>query len=345
MEEFLDDNLFSIVTSLQRFFSHYYGNFIGIGKAIGGIMCLVVVAQEAFQMMQLKKGIDVMALFRPVLIALVLANWSSFTLALRQPFVGEGNSVEGWAKNGIYKKELEAVRQLHMKRWELQLNQYTVLQDARAKAEVAEDALKEDKSTLEEIYDTVKDWFGKVSDFAKTRLNMRNTFLAWIFEKAIDFFAMLIWNCCVYLTFFVREIGLGIMTITGPIAFGMSVLPIWKDAWASWVTRYISLCLYGFVAYVIMAAALQLFKYGIEVDIKRMSTPGIVFTDFMNFNGLYVLIGAVVGGYGLKMVPEIVTWIVPANSGMAISHFVSGVTGAAKKTAETAGKAVAAAAA
>ena len=342
MEEFLDDNLLSIVTSLQLFFSKYYTNFISIGQAIGGTMCLVIVAQEAYQMMQLKKGIDVLALLRPILLSLVLANWTSFTMALRQPFVGEGNSVEGWAKNGIYKREKLAVDQLHEQRWKIQLSQYTVLQDARAKADAADEAMQEDKSLIGEIYGTVEDFFEKVVDLTKTRLNMKNTFFAWIFEKLIDFIAMLIWNCCVLLTFFAREIGLGIMTITGPITFGMSVLPVWKDAWASWVSRYISLCLYGFVAYVVMAAALQLFKYGIEVDIKRMSTPGIVFTDFMNFNGLYVLMGAVVGGFGLRMVPEIVTWIVPANSGMAISHFVGGVMGAGQKAVATAGKAVAA---
>ena len=341
--EFIDENIFSIITSLQQFFTKYYGHFVSIGQAIGGVLCLVVVAKEAFQMMQLQKGIDVLALFRPILIALVLANWSSFTLALRQPFMGSGVSVESWARNTVYKKELAMVDLLHEKRWELQLRQYEVLQNARAKAEVAEEAVKEDKNVLSQMYDNVKDLFAKASDVFKSLWNIKNTWFVFLFEKLIGFLTQLIWAYSVFFTFFVREIGIGILTITGPISFGMSVLPIWKDTWASWVTRYVSYCLYGFVAYFIMAAALQLFKYGIEVDIQRLSTPEILLTDWANFNGMYSLVGALVGGLGLRMVPEIVTWIVPSNSGMAISHFINGASDAGKKTVATVGKAVAAA--
>lgn len=335
MHEFLDEHFLYVVTSLSGFFRHYYGSLVGVGKAFGAVLSLVVVASEAYQMMLLKKSIDILSLLRPILICFVLAFWGSFTTGLRQPFDG----IENWARKGVYQTEVNKVNQLHKKRWEVQLKQYQILQDARAKAEVAEDQVKENKNALMEAWDNIKEFSKKLLDISKVIFDLKNTFFNWILEHIVNFIASIIWHICVLLTFFGKEIGLGILTITGPISFGISVLPVWKDAWASWVARYLSFCLYGFVAYLIMAAAMQLFKYGIEVDIQRLSTPGV--PNPYNFNGLYSIVGAVVGGYGLRMTPEIVSWIFPTNTSMAISNFIGGMQNAVKQTAGTAAKAAA----
>lgn len=335
MYEFLDENLLNMVTSFEGFFKKYYGSFVGLGQAIGAVLSLVVVASEAYQMMLLKKNIDVLALLRPVLICIVLAFWGEVTAGLREPF----DHLEQWAKNGVYRQEINEVHQLHQKRWEYQFKQYQLLQEARAKADVAKDNMKEDKNALAEAWDSVKGLFDKFVDAYRTIFDLKTTFFNWIFENLVNFIASIIWHIFVIFTFFGKEIGLGLLTITGPISFGLSVVPIWKDSWASWVSRYLSFCMYGFVAYMIMAASLQLFKYGIEVDIKRLSTPGLPFP--WNFNGLYSVVGAVVGGYGLKMTPEIVSWIFPTNTSMAMSNFVNGVGRSLERSAKTAGKAAA----
>lgn len=334
MNEFIDESLLTLVTSLQGFYQHYYGSFVGVGKAIGALLCLTVVATEAYQMMLQKKGIDILALLRPVLICFVLAFWGSFTAALRQPF----DSIESWARDGVYRTEVEKVKQLHIKRWETKMNQYKILQEARAKADVAKNNMEKDSNFFTEAWDSVKNAFHKAVDLLRSYREIEGTFYSWLIENVIDFLATIIWHICVLLTFFGREIALGILTITGPITWGLSVTHIWKDAWASWTTRYLSFCLYGLVAYLIMAAALQLFKYGIEVDIKRLSDPNIL-SSMVRFNGLYSIVAAVVGGYGLKMTPEIVSYIFPTNSSQAITHFVSGVSRAAQKAASTAAKA------
>ena len=113
MEEFFDANFLTVVTSLHQFFDKYDGYVIGVGKAIGGVLCLFVVAQEAYQMMLLKKSVDVMALLRPIFIALVLSQWSALTYALREPFVGETGSLDSWAKNTVYNRELALISQLN----------------------------------------------------------------------------------------------------------------------------------------------------------------------------------------------------------------------------------------
>lgn len=48
---------------------------------------------------------------------------------------------------------------------------------------------------------------------------------------------------------FIKETFAGILIVTGPITFGLSVLPAWKDAWIQWVARYVSVLLYGFIGF------------------------------------------------------------------------------------------------
>lgn len=333
--EFFDDNLLTLVTSLNGFFQKYYGHFVTMGKAIGAVFCLVIVAKEAFQMMLLKRSIDILVLLRPILISFVLTFWGPITTTLRTPFDG----IERWAKTSVYQKEVNKVNQLHMERWKVKLNQYKILQKARAEAELANDQMKQDKSLWQKAGDTIKNIWGKAVDAYRTIYDLKSTAFNFIFEKIIEFVSQAIWYCCVLLTFFAKEIALGILTITGPISIGMSVLPVWKDNWASWVSRYLSFCLYGFVAYLIMAAALQLFQYGIKVDIKQLSTPGL--PNPFNFNSLYSIVSAVVGGYGLKMTPEIVSWIFPTGTSQAVNAFVNGIQRATQKAIGTGVKAAA----
>lgn len=342
MEEFLNEQMLSICSSLSEFFVKYYGNFVSVGKAIGGVLCLVVVASEAFQMMQLKKGIDVLALLRPILISFVLMNWSTFTFALREPF---GAGLEEYAREGIYRTQQEKVKLKHEERMKVQLHQYEILQAARAEAEVADKAMEQaqDEGTFDSIFEQVEDYFLKFVDWRRTIDSLLTTTISSWVERLIQFIATIIWNCAVLITFFGKEVALGVLTITGPITFGLSVLPIWKDSWASWVTRYISFCLYGFVAYLVMAAALQLFLFGIEVDIKRLSDPNLIVGDLLHFSFVYSLLASIVGWHGLRMVPEMVSWIVPTNTSQAISRFVGGVNNTVTSGAKTAGKAAAAA--
>lgn len=338
MPDFIDESLFGIITNLDLFFTQRYDDLIGVGMAIGAVMCLIVVAMEAYQMMQLKKGIDVLALIRPILIAIIITNWASFATGLRVPF----ETLEGYTER-IYRTELQRVKSKEKVRWEKQLNQYKFLQDARAKAEVAADNIKKDQSWMDKAVDKVSDWFNKVTDLYHTVQDFRITLSNILFEIIAIHLANFIWQVAVFITFFAKEVALGILTITGPITFGLSVAPIWKDSWATWMSRYLSFCLYGFVAYLIMAAALQVFDYGIQVDIERLTKTGLSVSTIsgFTFNWFYPLCGAIVGAFGLRMTPEIVSWIFPTGTSQAAQHFINGINSAAGKATKSAIKSTA----
>ncbi len=138
------------------------------------------------------------------------------------------------------------------------------------------------------------------------------------------------WQVQVYLLFFIKEVFAGILIITGPITFGLSVLPVWKDAWSQWISRYVSVLFYGFVGFFVMAAALQIVKYGIYMDTMVLTTANSTQEAFAAYSkssmvtALYHFVTLIVGGCAIKMVPELSSWIIPANSGHAAKEFMSG---------------------
>ena len=77
-----------------------------------------------------------------------------------------------------------------------------------------------------------------------------------------------IWQAIVYLIMFLGMIFFkSILAIVGPLAFAFSLLPSWRDAWSTWVSKYISVSLYGFIAYIDLAVSMAIIQYGIEDDI------------------------------------------------------------------------------
>ena len=123
-----------------------------------------------------------------------------------------------------------------------------------------------------------------------------------------------------------------VLAIVGPISFAFSLLPSWRDAWSSWVSRYITVNLYGFLAYIELALSTAIIQYNIEDDIDVLQSVNAdedafaLFTIFQSgyHNGL--LPALVVSAIGLLLVPKVAEWIIPSSG-------TSGAASSAKRNA------------
>lgn len=68
-------------------------------------------------------------------------------------------------------------------------------------------------------------------------------------DKIVMFLALVIYRIGWWSTIFCQQIILGMLTIFGPIQWAFSVLPKWEGAWAKWLTRYLTVHLYGAMLY------------------------------------------------------------------------------------------------
>src|SRR5690606_36109543 len=70
--------------------------------------------------------------------------------------------------------------------------------------------------------------------------------------EIIEFVCLSILRICVYLIFFIQKIWAYILIILGPIAVGMSLVPGFENSLYSWVSKFININLYTFVAYTVI---------------------------------------------------------------------------------------------
>ncbi len=339
METIIDPYLLGLINEIHSFFFRYASNLITLGKVIGGLLCLFVVAGEAYQIISLKKDFDILPILRPIAIALVLSFWLPFTMMFDYPF----KKLEQWSMM-IYEQQLVKVNNLQSKRWDKIGERWEAMSEARAKAALAE---KENSDGfLDNAAATAKEMYRFAKDTYATITAVKDTLFMHTLEEIFGFIGNLIWKLAVYATFFIKEVGLGILIVSGPITFGLSVLPMWKDAWSNWLSRYLGLSMYGFVAYLIMSSALIIMQYGIILDTKQLSEPSLLNLGGLGFNFwtggyLHTIVAYLIGAITIRMTPEIVSWIIPTNSSMGASHFIGGVVGGVKTVATGGGKVVA----
>lgn len=334
--ELVDEHLLDVIQNLVIFCRKYFSGFITAGQALGALMSIFVVAGEAYKVMVKQKGFDVLAIMRPIAIAIVIANWIPFTDAIG----AVPRLMESYAQ-GIFEKEHREIKTLREIRTTAAENIKERTTKARAAADLAEKQIA-NGNIFERLMEMGDDMLNTISDQLYSFGTIMQAQVNQVLEEWVMKIGEFFWQIQVYLLFFIKEVFAGILVITGPITFGLSVLPIWKDAWSQWVARYISVLLYGFVGFFVLAAALQLVKYGVRYDTEILNTANSTQEAFAAYSkssvvtALFHFITLIVGGLAIKMVPELATWIIPSTAGHAAKEFVAGAYGKMKSQAGTA---------
>lgn len=338
--EFIDENLIRVIDNLHAFFDGHFLTFINLGKGLGALLALFVIAGEAYKVMLLQKSFDFLAIARPIAFAIIISSWTFFVTALAVV----PRKMEDYSRSVFYKEQAKVI-DFRKQRAEAAVKLAEKTEEKKAAAEMSKEQLK-DPSWWEKMLATGKDFLDDaLNQFASFSIVSSQSITMW-FESLIDKIGQLFWQIMVYLLFFIKEVFSGILIITGPITFGLSVIPAFKDAWSQWIARYISVLLYGFIAYFVLAGAMQIVQYGIESDIDVLTTAETAKGAYFQYVGsrtaavLMQFVTLCVGGFALRLVPELATWIIPSSTVMGAGSFASGaksqMTGAVKGVASLA---------
>lgn len=324
--DIVDENLMNVINNLNLFFQKYYTGFISAGQALGAVLSIFVIAGEAYKVMLLKQGFDVLAIIRPVAFAMIIACWIPFTTGL----AAVPRLMETYAQSIFQKEQTQVVllRELRTKEAE---KVKTRVEEAKAAAAIAEKQIT-DGNTWDKLVEMGSDFLDTVKEQLASFGTIFQAHVNQVLEEWVLKIGQFLWQIAIYLLFFIKETFAGILIITGPITFGLSVLPAWKDAWSQWISRYISVLLYGFVGYIVLAASMQLIIYGIEMDIQVLSKAMSNSEAFAAYSkssvvtAIFHFVTLMVGAAAIRMVPELSTWIIPSTTTHAASAFTSGVT-------------------
>ena len=319
-----------------------------VGKAIGGLGALMYLGYMGWQMAAGDREWEITPMLKPILIGFTLVYWSGFVSLIQAPF-------EAIAEPGILIfSDIESeVNDLRVERFKKQQQ----LLDAVIKLKAEEDAKQEViENTTEDADDS---WYDISEGLDKLIQPIKEWSIRMEFQmqklvaELIEFVCLSILRVCVYFIFFIQKIWSYILIILGPIAVGMALIPGFENSLYSWVSKFININLYTFVAYTIINIGQQLIASGYEMEIERYDTlltngtitnldalMVYVSNSGMIYNQLFTCVAYVVTGIGVLMTPTIADTIVTAGGAGSMTKMKSaaGKMASSAKTAILAAK-------
>lgn len=320
-----------------------WGMLQDAGLALGAVFSLVIVARIAYRAMLLEEGIDILAILRPVLVAFVLANWYWVTTCLHSLT----EPIEDGMKY-MYEYQANELGRLRDKRSAASLDVMGKMRVEAAKAEVmtrTEESVEQQNTADKDIDDgeddvsnTLAEKFGDMYypneiELATSGLMITNSYSSQFWEWLVMWIGEITWEVSCYFIFLIKNIYLAVLVFFGPITIACCILPVWKDEWATWIGRMVSVSLYGAMAYLIMTIAMKLIEFGLLTDISTLEQAGreeSVLYSFIKYKSdlwgtlsLY-LIALFAGSAALYMVPSVASWAIPSSVARSVNSFVGG---------------------
>ena len=298
-----------------------------VGRAIGGLGALMYLGYMGWQMAAGDREWEITPMLRPILIGFTLVYWSGFVNLIQAPF--EAIAEPGIAIFSDIESEVNDLRIERFKKQQQVLDAVIKLKaEEDAKQEVIDNTSKDADDSwfdisegLDKLIQPIKEW--------QIRMQFQMQKLV---AEIIEFACLSILRVSVYLIFFIQKIWAYILIILGPIAVGMALIPGFENSLYNWVSKFININLYTFVAYTIINIGQQLIASGYEMEIERydtLLTNGTVTNldallvyvsnSGMIYNQLFTCVAYIVTGIGVLMTPTIADTIVTAGGAGAMT--------------------------
>lgn len=315
----IDQSLDKLLVAMEAFPNvAILGDTISFARMLGLLLALCVGSYECWMMMLGRRGMDVMKLLRIIGISMCISSSSWICSALQMP----GKSLEATTKSMAMAKNKE-VAALELKVAQKQgeyLERLRAVQDsistAKQVAAIGEDANWWDKLVynVENLGETINNYAQRAAVAAETKVS------EWI-NDVIRFVGELIFQMSYYGILVAQRIFIAIMIVFCPIMFALSLAPPWNSAWSQWMSKFLSLTLWGFVTYMCLFYIDFILMYNLQEDlvaynhllhgaVNSWEQIGALGLQGIGSNCMYAM-GMLVGAYIIRFVPEVSSWLIP----------------------------------
>ncbi len=313
-------------------------SLITVAKEIAAAFSLIYIAVRAYAMIAGDGRLEVIPLFRPFLINLVILNMGTFMTILKAP----GNQAENLMQTSF---NLNAATINDLMDQKSALNETLVgrLYAVADSSSMTTHAMHEGDvfaSVENAVYDA------GISLELTARLVMLKAQLMLI--QLITNVIMGVFKGVGYCLFFISVIILTILGILGPLAMAFSIGGAFKDSWIHWASKVIAVSFYKPIGYIILNISCAILNYGFQQEIDRLNN--IVSTgdqaEFIskvlhidNYLG-YLFIALIVAIAGVASTPLISTWFISTSGAGAFAQSMAGAPGRMAAVVSRGGKAI-----
>ena len=318
--------------------------------ALAALFAIIMAAGMAYRMMVKHEPLDVIKLFRPLAIAVILCWWYP------PADTGIGNSGSTWCvldflsyipnsigsyTHDLYQAEAAQIEDKFEEVQELIHVRDTMYAELQAQADVArtgtsDPALLEaamEQTGVEAVTDMEKDasklWFTSLTAGVIVGL-----------DKIVMLISLIVFRIGWWATIYCQQILLGMLTIFGPIQWAFSLLPKWESSWAKWITRYMTVHFYGAMLYFVGFYVLLLFDIVLSIQVENLTavtaSEATMAAYLQNafLSAGYLMAASIVSLKCLNLVPDLAAWMIPeGDTAFSTRNFGEGVAQQAKAVA------------
>ena len=354
LEEEIDDVIFQTNEFLcDATFTGAQGPFwwiLQMCMALAALFAIIMAAGMAYKMMVKKEPLDVMKLFKPLAVAVIMSWWyppadtgmnrsgSSWCVL---DFLSYIPNAIGSYTHDLYQAEALQITDKFEEVQQLIYVRDTMYTNLQAQADIARSGTMDPslvESTMEqtgvdEVTAMEKDasrlWFTSLVSGATVCL-----------DKIVMVIALIVYRIGWWSTIYCQQILLGMLTIFGPIQWAFSLLPKWEGAWAKWMTRYLTVHFYGAMLYFVGFYVLLLFDIVLCIQVENLTaitTDEQTMAAYLQnsfFSAGYLMAASIVALKCLNLVPDLAAWMIPeGDTAFSTRNFGEGVAQQAKMSA------------
>ena len=354
LEEEIDDVIFQTNEFLtDATFTGSQGPFwwiLQMCMALAALFAIIMAAGMAYKMMVKKEPLDVMKLFKPLAVAIIMSWWYP------PADTGITNSGSSWCvldflsyipnAIGSYTHDLYQAEALQITDKFEEVQQLIYVRDTmytslQAQADIArsgtmDPALVEstmEQTGVDEVTEMEKDasrlWFTSLVSGATVCI-----------DKIVMVIALIVYRIGWWATIYCQQILLGMLTIFGPIQWAFSLLPKWEGAWAKWMTRYLTVHFYGAMLYFVGFYVLLLFDIVLCIQVENLTAitaseqTMAAYLQNSFFSAGYLMAASIVALKCLNLVPDLAAWMIPeGDTAFSTRNFGEGVAQQVKMSA------------
>ena len=247
-----------------------------MSMGLAGLFAIIMCAHMAYKMMVKREPLDVMKLFKPLAVSIILCWWYP------PADTGIGGSNSSWCALDFLSYIPNAIGSYTHDLYEAEAAQVEDrMQDVQQLMYQLGDEASDPISTIKAASNAVSTLLTQSSvqdvtdadaaaedekNIVKAEMTSTSAGLVMMIDKVIMLIALITFRIGWWGTIYCQQILLGMLTIFGPIQWAFSLLPKWEGAWAKWIIRYLTVHFYGAMLYFVGFYVLLLFDVVINIQ-------------------------------------------------------------------------------
>ena len=311
---------------------NYSDELVSMAQALCFVFAIIWCAVKLYPVIAGEDKLSVLPVLRPFFLSMAIAAFPWFVGLVNVP----GKALEQHAYNRFY-QSWETMKVNSHKRYELLDKTAKKAMEMSTLAERGENAERNQLMTSGDIGKEVSSGpFGLGRAVAGMAMVVMNK-MKQLFYGILQYVSLIFMNVVICGVLFGQAAAMMIMAIIGPLAFAFSCIEPWKQSWAQWTARFISVSLWSGLAYFVCFAAAEIMNgillreiYVLDTMLQEEEWKFAMLSSLFGSDNLTFPVLTLFVAFGMIVIFPVSTWIIQTTGAhSAIIQPVSAAVGVA----------------